>query len=259
MLSPDSPLGARRMEVIGVPGIPEVKAGVRLAEMIAGAADAAGTPLRPGDITVVAQKIVSKAEGRTVRLEGVRPGAEACRVAAEAGRDPRLVEVVLGQSKRIIRVGRGVVIVETHDGLICANAGVDSSNVPGTDVVALLPEDCDASARKIRDGLSQAAGGPVAVIVSDSFGRPWREGSVNVAIGVAGMKPLRDQRGEEDGYGHILRVTVVSVADEVASAAQLVMGEVHGMPAAIVRGVEWEESEEGAGALIRVASRDLFR
>ena len=242
-----------------MPGIPEVKAGDALAAIIAGAAKAARTPVRPRDIAVVAQKVISKAEGRTVRLEDVTPGPEALRVAAEAGRDPRLVEVVLRQSKRIVRIGRGVVIVETHGGLICANAGVDSSNVPGKDVVTLLPEDCDASARKIRDGLEQAAGGPVAVIVSDSFGRPWREGSVNVAIGVAGMKPLRDQRGEEDGYGHILRVTVVSVADEVASAAQLVIGEVHGTPAAVVRGVDWEESEEGAGALIRAASMDLFR
>lgn len=248
-----------RFEVIGVPGLPEVAAGDDLAALISRATWSAGTPVRPQDIVVVAQKIVSKAEGRTVRLSGVTPGAEARRVARQSGRDARLVQVILDESKRIVRISRGVLIVETRHGFVCANAGVDASNVPGGDVVTLLPEDPDASARKIRDRLADTAGVEAAVIVSDSFNRPWREGSVNVALGVAGMRPLLDQRGDVDDHGRVLRVTVVSLADEVASAAQLVMGEVHGTPVAIVRGVAYETSGEGSSGLLRQGARDLFR
>lgn len=251
--------GGGRLEVIGVPGLPEVGAGDDLAALIASAARSAGTPVRPLDIIVVAQKIVSKAEGRTVRLSGVVPGPEARRVASQSGRDARLVQVVLDESKRIVRMSRGVLIVETRHGYICANAGVDASNVPDGDVVTLLPEDPHASARRIRDGLGRTAGVEVAVIVSDSFNRPWREGSVNVALGVSGMRPLLDQRGAVDDHGRVLRVTVVSLADEIAGAAQLVMGEVRGTPVAIVRGVDYETSAENPTDQLRQPSRDLFR
>jgi coenzyme F420-0:L-glutamate ligase/coenzyme F420-1:gamma-L-glutamate ligase len=248
-----------KYEVIGVPGIPGLQMGDDIAALITHAARTSGVPVRAGDIVVIAQKAVSKAEGRTVRLSDVTPGGEAHRIAEECGRDARLIEVVLRESRRVVRLGMGVLIVETHHGFVCANAGVDASNVPGGDVVTLLPADPDASARRIRDGLGRAADGPVAVIVSDSFGRPWREGSVNVAIGVAGMKPLLDLRGQKDDFGRTLRTTVVSIADEVASAAQLVMGETRGTPAAIVRGVLWEESDEGSRRMLRPAGRDLFR
>jgi coenzyme F420-0:L-glutamate ligase/coenzyme F420-1:gamma-L-glutamate ligase len=248
-----------RLEVIGVPGIKEAIAGDVVADLIARASRAAGMPVRPADILVVAQKLVSKAEGCTVWLSTVQPGAEARRIAAEVEKDPRVVEVVLSQSRRILRAVKGVLIVETHHGFICANAGVDASNVPGGDVVTLLPPDPDASARRVRDGLEAYGARPVAVIISDSFNRPWREGSVNVAIGVAGMAPLLDQRGETDDHGRVLRATVVSVADEVASAAQLVMGETRGTPVAIVRGVPVVPSEEGSAKLLRDPARDLFR
>jgi coenzyme F420-0:L-glutamate ligase/coenzyme F420-1:gamma-L-glutamate ligase len=251
--------GGGRFEVIGVPGLPEVAAGDDLAALISRAARSAGTPVRPQDIIVVAQKVVSKAEGRTVRLSEVTPGAEARRVAGQSGRDARLMQVILDESKRILRMSRGVLIVETRHGFICANAGVDASNVPGGDVVTLLPEDPDASARAMRDRLAETARVEVAVIVSDSFNRPWREGSVNVALGVAGMRPLLDQRGELDDHGRELRVTVVSLADEVAGAAQIVMGEVRGTPVAIVRGVAYASSNEGSSSLLRQGARDLFR
>ncbi len=251
--------GGGRIEVIGVPGIPEVKAGDDLPALIADAAGAAGVAVRTLDIVVVAQKIVSKSEGRTVKLAAVSPGSKAQQLAKQCDKDPRVVEVILSETKRVVRVAPGVLIVETHHGFICANAGVDASNVPGGDVVTLLPKDPDASARRIRAGLERTAGGPVAVIVSDSFNRPWREGSINVALGVSGMAPLRDQRGEQDDYGRVLRATIVSLADEVASAAQLVMGEARGTPAALVRGMPYEPSETGSAGLLRPPERDLFR
>ncbi len=248
-----------RVEVIGVPGIPEVRAGDPLAALIVSAARSAATPVRAGDIIVVAQKVVSKAEGRTVRLSDVTPGEEAVRLSAVCEKEPRLVEVILSQTRRVVRAVKGVLIVETHLGFVCANAGVDASNVPGGDSVTLLPEDPDGSARRIRAGLEAAAGGPVAVIVSDSFNRPWREGSINVALGVSGISPLHDQRGEKDDHGRVLRATVVSLADELASAAQLVMGEVRGTPVAIIRGVVYEHSDAGAHGLLRPEGMDLFR
>ncbi len=246
------------IEIRGLTGMPEVREGDDLALLILGAAGSSGR-VGPRDVVVVAQKAVSKAEGAVVALGAVTPTAEAVRVAGQAGKDPRLVEVVLRQSRRIIRIGSGVLIVETHQGLVCANAGVDASNVPGDGFVTLLPKDPDSSARCIREGLEAAAGAPVGVIISDTFNRPWRQGSMNVAIGVSGLAPLRDMRGEEDDHERVLHATVVSLADGLAAAAQLAMGETGGTPAAIVRGVSFRPSEEGSGKLARARQRDLFQ
>ena len=247
----------RSIEVFALPPLPEVAAGDDLARLILDAASASA--LEPGDVLVVAQKVVSKAEDALVDLGDVRPSAFARRIAASAGRDARVVEVVLQQSRRIVKMERGVLIAETHHGLVCANAGVDASNVPGEQFVTVLPEDPDASARGLRTSLEEAVGGPLAVIVSDSFNRPWREASVNVAIGVSGLPPVRDMRGAEDDHGRVLKSTMVAVADEIASAAQLVMGETGRHPVAVVRGLQFEPSEDGAVALLRDPARDLFR
>ena len=249
---------AAHIEIRGLTGVGEVSEGDDLASLLLRAAGSA-SPIRPGDVVVVAQKAVSKAEGAVVDLSSVTPTAEALRVAAQARKDPRLVEVVLRQARRIVRVGRGVLVVETRHGLMCANAGVDASNVPGDGFVTLLPVDPDSSARRIRRGLEAVAGTPVGVIVSDSFNRPWRQGSTNVAIGVSGLAPLLDMRGVEDDHGRTLHATVVSLADGLASAAQLAMGETGGTPASLVRGVSFECSEEGSGGLVRARQRDLFQ
>ena len=246
------------VEIRALEGIPEVRPGDDLASLLLAAAGGA-MPAGPGDIFVVAQKIVSKAEGALVHLSSVSPSPEASRVAALVRKDPRLVEIVLRESRRIVRVGRGVLIVETHHGLICANAGVDTSNVPGDGIVTLLPRNPDSSARAVRLALEGAVGAPLGVIVSDSFNRPWRLGTTNVAIGVSGLAPLHDERGTEDDQGRTLRSTVVSLADELAAAAQLVMGERGGTPAAIVRGVSFEPMEAGHRPLARARERDLFQ
>lgn len=230
------------------------------AAMIHDAAVRQGSALTPGDVVVVAQKIVSKAEGAVVDLEGVTPSERATELAATVRKDPRLVEIILQQSTRIVRAKPGVLITETIHGLVCANAGVDNSNsaVPGQ--VITLPRDPDGAARVIRSTLESLAGVPVGVIVSDSFGRPWREGSTNIAVGVAGIDPLDDSRGLGDDHGRMLQGTVVAVADEIASAAQLVMGEFGGVPAAIVRGLQIKSSDSGsARSLQRSPEFDLFR
>jgi len=249
---------AGNVEIRGFTGMPEVREGDDLASLLLQASGSGG-PIRPGDVVVVAQKAVSKAEGAVVDLASVTPGAEAVRVAAQARKDPRLVEVVLRQSRRIVRIGRGVLIVETHHGLICANAGVDASNVPGDGFVTLLPLDPDSSARRIRKGLEAAVGAPVGIIISDSFNRPWRQGSANVAIGISGFSPLDDLRGTEDDHGRTLHATVVSLADGLAAAAQLVLGETGGTPGALIRGVCFNPSPEGSGRLIRARQRDFFQ
>jgi coenzyme F420-0:L-glutamate ligase / coenzyme F420-1:gamma-L-glutamate ligase len=249
---------APRFEAIGIEGIPEVRPGARIAELVLTAAARQGTPLVGGDVLVVAQKIISKAEGRLVRLGDITPSAIATALARELGRDPRLVETILRESRRIVRMDKGVLIVETHHGWICANAGVDQSNVD-LDTVALLPEEPDRSARQFREQVRALAGVDVAVIVADTFGRPWREGLTNVAIGVAGVAALRSYVGERDAAGHTLQATVLAVADELAGAAELVMGKLGGIPAAIVRGLELPVAEEGAKPLRRDPSRDLFR
>jgi coenzyme F420-0:L-glutamate ligase/coenzyme F420-1:gamma-L-glutamate ligase len=253
---------APRIEVIGVAGLPEVRSGDRLGGMIVHSAAMQGTPVQDEDIVVVTQKVVSKAEGRVVHLSTVQPSAFARQVAYQGGKDPRLVELVLRESRAIVRMdlARGILITETRHGYVCANAGVDTSNVPGDGVVSLLPEDPDSSARRIRRELLDAASArSVAVIVSDTFGRAWREGHANLAIGVAGMEPLLDYRGTLDSFGNELKVTRIAVADELAAAAELVMGKAAGVPVAIVRGYSYRPGEGGHGALIRDRSTDLFR
>ena len=251
-------MGSAELSIIGLPGVPEVRAGDSVGKWIAAAIQEKDIGIHPGDILVVAQKIVSKAEGRVVRLDRVKPSELARSWAAAHGRDPRLIEVVLGQTRRIVRMEQGHLIVENHQGFVCANAGVDSSNVDdGT--VLLLPEDCDRSTRQIRDELVREFAVPLAVILSDTFGRPWRQGLVNVALGVAGLVPLLDYRGSRDSSGRLLNTTVVAVADELASAAELVMGKTSRVPVALIRGFEYNSSDDSGQALIRPAEEDLFR
>ena len=247
-----------RYEVIGVAGIPEVRGGDDVARLIAEAAARQGTPLATGDLLVVGQKIISKAEGRIVRLTDVTPSPIAQSMAAGLARDARLIEVILRESRRVVRMDRGVLITETHHGWVCANAGVDQSNVD-VDCVALLPEDPDRSARALRETLRVRPGVDVLVIVADTFGRPWREGLTNVAIGLAGFAPLRSYLGERDPAGRPLQATILALADELAAAAEPVMGKLDRIPAAIVRGLGLTPSEEGSKPLLRDPARDLFR
>ncbi len=251
-------MNAQTIQVIRVPGMPEVVDGDDVAALIVRALGEAELNIAERDVLVVAQKIVSKAEGRSVSLQSIEPSGRAKEWAAAYDKDARVVEVVLRESRRVVRMERGVLISETEHGYICANAGVDTSNVAdGT--VTLLPKDSDASARKIRAALQQAYGIGVAVIVSDTFGRPWREGLVNVALGVSGIAPLIDYRGQEDSHGRAMKVTVMAVADELASAAELVMQKSSGIPVAIVRGYHYDASESSGRELIRAAELDLFR
>jgi coenzyme F420-0:L-glutamate ligase/coenzyme F420-1:gamma-L-glutamate ligase len=246
-----------RLELIAVEGLPEVVAGDDLGGMIAASAE-----LSPGDVVVVSQKVVSKAEGRIRRLGDVRPGDRARELASRLGKDPALVELILGESRSVIRADRGALIVETSSGWICANAGIDASNVPGDDSVALLPLDPDASARRIRAEIRAAAGVAPAVVVSDSFGRPWRLGQADVAIGCAGLVPVDDWRGRRDREKRKLSATAVAVADQIAAAADLARDKTSGSPAVVVRGANrlvGEADGPGAGALQRPADEDLFR
>jgi coenzyme F420-0:L-glutamate ligase/coenzyme F420-1:gamma-L-glutamate ligase len=238
-----------------------IEPGDDLGAIIAVGLRASGIRLRDGDIIVVAHKVVSKAEGRLVYLPDVEPSARAQRLARKVDKDARLVEVILRESRSVRRAVPGVLIVTTKLGFVCANAGVDHSNVKGSDDwVALLPADPDASARTIRRRLGELAGAEVAVIVSDSHGRAWREGTVGVAIGCAGLEPLSDLRGKLDLYGRELRVTTVGLADELASAASLLMGQAdEGRPVVHVRGLEYVASELSARVLQRPRERDLFR
>ena len=241
------------MEILPVEGMPEVRPGDDLARLIADRAE-----LRGGDILVVAQKVVSKAEGRLVDLAQVEPGPEAVRIGAEIAHDPRLVQLILDESVRIVRQER-ILIVETRHGYVCANAGIDHSNVPGEETVCLLPEDSDASAERLRARLRDVTGAAVGVIVADTFGRAWRMGIGNVALGVAGVPALVDYRGQRDDFGKDLQVTVVAIADELAAAAELVMGKTARVPVAVVRGYH-PEGPPGTGRdLIRPAELDLFR
>jgi len=245
------------LRVIGVSGIPEVEEGANLGELIAARAD----PL-DGDVAVVSQKVVSKAEGQVQRLSSVIPGAEARRLAAALGKEPALVELVLEESREVLRAERGVLITETRHGFVCANAGIDSSNLPDAGTVALLPKDPDASARRIRAEIRAAAGVAPAVIVADSFGRAWRLGQVEVAIGCAGIAPLDDWRGRTDAAGHELEATLIAIADEAAAAADLVRNKASRVPAAIVRGLSryvTVDNGPGATALHRPPHESLFR
>jgi coenzyme F420-0:L-glutamate ligase/coenzyme F420-1:gamma-L-glutamate ligase len=240
-------------------GIPEVKPGDDLAALIAAALGAAGIGLEAGDVLVVTQKVVSKAEGRVVELASVTPRPEAEAWAAQWGKDARQVELVLQESVEVLRMAPGgLIISRTRHGFVCANAGVDLSNVGGGDVATLLPVDPDASARSLRDRLGELAGVSPAVIVSDSFGRPWRNGIVNVAIGSAGLEPLLDLRGMPDAQGRVMHSTVVAVADELASAADLAGGKVAQRPVVVVRGYEYQAGQGAATALVMDRDLDLF-
>ena len=255
---------AREVRIIAVEGMPEVHPGDDLSAMIVDALQQSGSELAEGDVLVVTQKIVSKAEGRLIDLATVTPSPFAQRYAAMFDKDARQVEVVLGETKRIVRMEHGVMICETYHGFVCANAGVDASNVETTGVVCLLPVDSDASAKSIADSIERASGVRVAVIISDTFGRPWREGHVNFAIGSAGIAPLLDYAGQHDPAGYELRVTQMAVVDELAAAAELVHGKLARVPVAIIRGVEFHtQSVEGGPTnirgLIRPPEKDLFR
>jgi len=248
------------IRIIPVRGIGEVRPGDDLAALIVEALEASGGTLEEGDVLVVTQKIVSKAEDRLVDPATVEPSAFAHQIAAQGRKDAQFQEVVLRESRRIVKMANGVLITETHHGLICANSGVDESNVAGGRVVCLLPRDPDASAAGLRAALRERLGVTVAVIISDTFGRPWRDGQVNVAIGCAGIAPLTDYAGVPDPYGYTMHATLIAVADELASAAELVMGKIDQVPVAIVRGYGYTPSEEAtAQRLIRDPRFDLFR
>lgn len=247
------------IRIIGIEGLPEVKPGDDLCGLMADAVTAQEVNLGDGDVLVVAQKVVSKAEGRLVNLEEVTPSSLAVEIASLHERDPRHTEVVLRECRRIVRMDRGVIIAETRHGFRCANAGVDASNAPGGDVVVLLPVDPDASARRLAAGIKEALGVEIAVIISDTFGRPWREGAVNVAIGVAGIHPMLDYRGLEDPQGRLLRTTTIAVADELTAAAGLVMGKLDRVPAVLLKGCRFDRGEASISEVIRPAEQDLFR
>ena len=247
------------VRILSVPGIPIIVPGDDLAGLIQQAAENASLAVQDGDIVVVTQKIVSKAEGCLVSLADVTPSPLAEQFARQWDKDARQVEVVLQESRRIVKMDRGVIIAETHHGFICANAGVDRSNMEGDDVVAVLPPDPDASARAIRDHLREQMGVEVAVIISDTFGRPWREGLVNVAIGLAGMQANVDYTGQYDAQGYELKVTALSVADELAAAAELVMNKLDNVPVAVIRGYDYPRGDGDLSQLIRDPERDLFR
>ena len=250
---------ALQVQIIAVAGMPEVRTGDDLAALILEAARGQGADIEDGDVLVVTQKVVSKAEGRLVDLRQVEPSPHARELAAQTGKDARLLEVILRESRRIVRQEGGVIICETKHGFVCANAGVDTSNVGGG-MVSLLPQNPDQSAERIRAAIQERrAGISVAVIVSDTFGRPWREGHTNVAIGVAGMSPIKGYVGQRDPHGYVLRVSTMAVADELAAAAELVMGKLSRVPVAIVRGFDYQRAEGSAQELIRPAERDLFR
>ena len=249
---------AGSLRVFQIPGLREIRKGEDLAERIVVAARKTGLRFAEGDILVVAQKIVSKAEGAVVSLARVKPSAKAHALAAQLKKDPRAIELVLQESRRILRRDR-VLITETHHGLVCANAGVDHSNVPGEDMVTLLPRDPDGSAEELAIGLRKRTGKRIAVIISDTFGRPWRLGLTNVAIGASGLPVLLDLRGTPDREGKPLTATVLAVADELAAAAGLLMGKSEGVPAVIIRGYRFKPASEKAASIIRPAEEDLFR
>jgi coenzyme F420-0:L-glutamate ligase/coenzyme F420-1:gamma-L-glutamate ligase len=248
------------VQIIPVKGLPIIRAGDSLAELICVAAERQGTPIQSGDILVVTHVLVSRAEGNVVNLDGIEPSEFAKKIAEQSGKEPALVEVVLRESRGIVRMGNGNLITETRHGFVCANSGVDRSNVQGERNVALLPKNPDYSAERIRQDIKRLGRCDVAVIVSDTHGRPLRMGEINVAIGVAGIKPIRDRRGEKDLFGYVLRVKQTAIADELSSAAELVIGQANeGIPAAIIRGYDYPKTEDArATELIRPREKDLF-
>ena len=252
-------MASRELKVIPVCVTDEVKPGDLLSEKILSALDHQKTPLRDGDILVVKHKIVSKAEGQIVELNTIKPSHASQRWASRYGLDARVTELSLSQSKRVVRRKRGVLITETRHGLICANSGVDVSNVDGGKHALLLPKDPDRSAVQLRREIKRKLGLTIPIIISDSFGRPWREGLTEVAIGVSGMKPLYDYRRKQDAHGYVLHASIEAVADELACAAGLVCGKLEGRPACIIRGFQYQPGRGRATELIRPAKNDLFR
>ena len=247
------------IRIIPVRGVGEVRPGDDVAAVLIEAFEAQGQRFETGDILVVTQKIVSKAEGRIVDLRTVEPSAEALELSAINGRDARQIEVALQESKSILRKDRGILISETRHGFICANAGVDGSNLAEATEVSMLPIDSDMSADGIRAAIRERTGAEVAIIISDTFGRPWRQGQTNVAIGVSGMQVVRDYRGQTDSAGLVLVVTEIAVVDELASAAELATGKLDRVPAAVIRGYPFEAGEGRATELVRPAEFDMFR
>ncbi len=249
-----------RVEVIGVTGLPIIKEGDDISKMIVEAAEKQGTTIKEGDIIVITHVIVSRAEGNVVNLARVIPSDFAKALAHQSNKDPRLVEIVLREARRIVRMDDGRIITQTKHGFICANSGVDQSNVPGEINVALLPRNPDRSAQEIRRKIMRLTGKDVAVIISDTHGRPFREGEINIAIGTSGINPIQDRRREKDLFGYILRVKRTAIGDELSSAAELVIGQANeGIPAAIIRGYTYRKSERArATDLIRPKEKDLF-
>ena len=239
------------LRILPLAGMPEVQVGDDLGELVTGVVE-----LEEDDIVVLAQKVVSKAEGRVVRLDDIEPSARALELAGDL--DPRRIEAILRESVEIVRVRPPLVIAETRHGFICASAGVDTSNAPEPGMLVLLPEDPDASAARIRERLGELTGRTVGVLVTDSFGRPWRQGTTDVAIGAAGLPVVLDLRGKHDPVGYELHATMIAVADEIAGAAELVMGKVEGVPGAVVRGLRLR-GDARARDLAMPADRDLFR
>jgi coenzyme F420-0:L-glutamate ligase / coenzyme F420-1:gamma-L-glutamate ligase len=256
--------GSKNITLIPITGVPEIGVGDDLVQIVSEAASNGGRTIEDGDVLVFAQKIVSKSQGRIVDLNDVKPSDFAQTLSIEVSKDPRLVEVILSETTKIIKMDqrkpdKGRLIVETRGGVISANAGVDASNVSGGDMVTLLPVDSDESARGLADGVNTLLGVEVAVIITDTVGRPWRDGLVDIAIGCAGIRALKDYRGEKDSKGFELNATVMAVADEISSAAGLLMEKAASVPVVIVRGYDFEEADSGARELIRDPEDDLFR
>jgi coenzyme F420-0:L-glutamate ligase/coenzyme F420-1:gamma-L-glutamate ligase len=247
------------LTIIGLKGIPEIKKGDDIAEIIYSTLKKQNMDLQDKDIIVITQKIVSKSEGRIIDLSKIKPSRLALRLAKTSKKDPRIIEVILRESKSILRLKNGKIISETKHGFVCANAGVDKSNIEGENFVSVLPKNPDKSAMRIREKLIKLTGKNLAVIISDTFGRPWRVGQVNVAIGIAGLKPIKDYRGKKDMFNQELKVTMMAIADELASAAELVMNKSDGVPVAIIRGYDYPEGEASIKEIIRPIELDLFR
>jgi coenzyme F420-0:L-glutamate ligase/coenzyme F420-1:gamma-L-glutamate ligase len=249
------------VQVFPVEGLPLIQSGDNLGELIVSAAEKQGTPIQPHDVVVVTHVVVSKAEGNIVNLDEVKPSQRALEIAKQTNKDPALVEVILQETRDIVRVGQNSIITETVNGIICANAGIDRSNVYGDRNVVPLPKNPNVSAQNIRCEIKRLSGVDVAVIVSDTHGRPFRMGEINIAVGVAGFKPIRDRRGEKDLFGYVLRIKQTAVADELASAAELVIGQAsEGIPVAIVRGYHYLPADDAsASVLTRPKAKDLFR
>jgi len=249
------------VKIIAVENLPLIKEGDNLAELISNAAKKQGTPLQKNDVIVVTHVVVSKAEGNVINLDKVTPSEKAKEIAQQTNKDPALVEIILRETKEIVRIGQNSIITETNSGIICANAGIDRSNVSGDRNIVPLPKNPNASAENIRQAIKRITGVNVAVIISDTHGRPLRLGEINVAVGVAGIKPIRDRRGEKDLFGYVLRIKQTAIADELSSAAELVIGQANeGIPVAIIRGYNYQ-TIEGASTteLIRAKEKDLFR